>query len=629
MAKLGLMALMVMVVTNAVILGAMVAAAEEEEQQVVGETTMVAEEDDGDLESITDTEENLDSKNSINSASEESTEPTNSEAMPSFENFYDDDDYLPGLREYDVALLEDNCQQGECHDFNYDSPAEVIYFERKPAIRFTSSSTYVVKQPQSYPVLKFINSKFANFPLNLFYSLKIEELDMRNCSIQNMSWENFLMANSLTILLLSYNNLQEIKPSTFKMAENLAFLFLDSNQISQLHKDSFQDMKKLFMLDLHDNQLTTLPKQIFSSLGALQELNLSGNQLRTVTNELFIHNPRLRSLHLDRNELEEIEEYVLQSQKDMDFLDLSHNPKLSSLVANMYVDHLWVRNCSINRVNIYGKVHHVDLQKNAILQLYFSRPDALRTMRLSDNSLQQISSLSQATNLEYFDVSNNPELKTLPEYWQTDSLETLDLSNTSLTSIPLGILSASERLKTLNVSHNRLTHIDPDQFRYFENLSHFYIHANKWNCYSLKIVMDMLIKPWQISYTHDEYDPDYPGEYIEGIKCMYRLQDEEEEYQEFSENSIKDIVVLNGLAARLSKAIQEDEDIMAAESSNDSSQYSDPSEVDILRNEFKAIIGIYEQKFKVLMQKVDDLDRRLKVFEQFNKNLLQQITITV
>uniref|UniRef100_T1PEP6 Leucine rich repeat protein n=1 Tax=Musca domestica TaxID=7370 RepID=T1PEP6_MUSDO len=627
MAKLGL-AMVAIFVVNSLLLGVMVGAQEPEFMEVTGET-------ENSKDDAADSKENSISENSQavgeNSQDSSSNSP---EAVSSFEYFYDEDDYLPALKEFDVGLLEDNCQQGECHDFQYDNPAEVVYFEKKPAIRFTSDTTYVFKRPQSYEVLKFLNSKFANFPLNLFYSLKIEELDMRNCSIQNMSWENFLMANSLSILLLSNNKLRDIKPSTFKLAENLAFLFLDGNKIERLHRDSFQDMKKLFMLDLHDNQLSTLPKGIFDSLGALQELNLAGNRLGFINNELFLNNPRLRSLHLDGNRLQQLEEYSLQAQKQMDFLDLSHNPNLQSLVANMNVDHLWVRNCSISRVNIYGKVHHVDLERNHILELYFSRPDALKTLRLSDNSLQQISSLSQATNLEYFDVSNNPHLKTLPEYWETDSLQTLDLSNTSLSNIPIAILSASERLKSLNVSHNRLTHLDPDQFRYFEKLQHFHLHGNNWNCYSLQLMMDMLIRPWKIGYTMDAYDPEYPGEYIGGIKCMYRIEDPQEEEnteeEKYAQIASKENLALNTLAARLSQDAQEftDDIIMPSEETQGDSAQFTLSEVDTLRNEFKAIIGIYEQKFKFMLQKMDDLDRRLRVFEQYNKNL-QQITITV
>ncbi|XP_061393628.1 leucine-rich repeat-containing protein 15 [Musca vetustissima] len=612
-------ALMVILFVNSLLFTSMVSAEEETQvPEIAGEpenSQEMQEEDDPQENSISETSQ---------TGEQSSQQSSTSEAVNTFDYFYDEEDYKPVLNEVDVSILEDNCLQGECHDFVYDNPGEVVYFTKKPAIRFTSNTTYVFKKPQTFEVLKFLQSRFVNFPLNLFYTLKIEELDMRNCSIGHLTWENFLKAESLSILLLSNNRLKEIPPSTFKMAENLAFLFLDNNEIRQLHKDSFQDMKKLFMLDLHDNQIANLPKGIFDSLTTLQELNLAGNHLRIIENTVFLQNPRLRRLHLDHNNLEQLEEYFLQSQKDMDFLDLSHNPMLQNLVANLHVDHLWVRNCSINRVNIYGKVHHVDLQSNSILELYFSRPDTLKTLRLSDNSLQQISSLSQATNLEYFDVSNNPHLKTLPEYWETDSLQTLDLSNTSLTAIPIAILSASERLKTLNVSHNRLTHLDPDQFRYFQNLNHFYLHGNNWNCYSLQIMMDMLIRPWQISYTMDEYDPEYPGEYIGGIKCMYRLRDPNSEEEENSENVLQDNIALNGLAARLSKAIQDDEDIMM---SSDSSQDS-ASDVDILRNEFKAVIGIYEQKFKVLLQKIDELDRRLKVFEQFNKNL-QQITITV
>uniref|UniRef100_A0A1I8P6Q3 Uncharacterized protein n=1 Tax=Stomoxys calcitrans TaxID=35570 RepID=A0A1I8P6Q3_STOCA len=561
---------------------------------------------------------------------EEEDEDESQSAEASLSEFISGDyaDYpVRVLKEVDVDTLNENCVNGECKGLMFDDPSEVVFFEAKPAIRFTSGSTYKFKKPQEYDVLKFIDSKFANFPLNLFYALKIRELDMRNCSIQSLTWDNFLMADQLSILLLSDNDLQEVAPMTFNSAENLAFLFLDGNDIETLHRESFKELNKLYMLDLHDNRISSLHDDVFTYLPALQQLNLAGNQLQVIADVLFANNPRLVSVSLERNALEKIGDYAFQNQEDMEYIGLSHNTPLQILVGNMRVDNLWARNCSISRVNIYGKVKNADFQLNRISELYFSRPESLETLRISDNSLMQIASLSQATNLQYFDVSNNPQLQTLPEFWQADSLEVLDLSNTSLTSIPIAILSASEKLKSLNVSNNHLSRIDPGDFKYFEKLDHLYLHRNNWNCYSLQIIMDMLIRPWKISYTMDIYDENFPGEYIGGIKCMYRLDDNDDDDME---NSLLEPLSMAGLTSRLTQSIAEGEkDVGESSQVYEDGISEQVSDIEILRTELKAIVGIYEQKFSHFYNKIEELDRRLKTFEQFNKTLWQHVTITI
>lgn len=522
---------------------------------------------------------------------------------------------IRNLNELDISVLGDYCTiEGVCRDLIYDNPQEAVFFESKPKVRFTSDTTYVFKPAPQYDVLRFVDSKFANFPVNLFYSLKIKELDMRHCNMQRLTWDNFLMADELSILLLSYNRLKEIKPLTFNSAEKLQFLFLDSNEIDTLYTQSFKDLTKLFMLDLHNNQLATLPPGIFSYLPAFQQLNLAENRLTTITDGTFANNIRLTSVNMQRNFLTSLDEYVFQNQDYMDYVDLSHNPELESLVGNIRVDNLWARNCSLTRVNIYGKAKNVDLQKNHIMELYFSQPEYVETLRLNDNSLQQLSSLDAATNLVFFDISSNPGLKTLPELWEVDSLERLDLSNTSLRSIPLSVIESPERLTSLNVSYNLLTHIEPTHFQYYEKLQYFYMHQNNWNCYSLQLFMDMVVRPFKISYTLDDYDEQFPGEYIGGIKCMYRIREEGE-----NENGeiLQDQLNISGLSEQLNEAPE------------NSDTAEEPSEVELLRREFKAVVGIYEQKFSTVLNKLEAMDQRLKRFEMINKTMWQHVTITV
>uniref|UniRef100_A0A1A9WRU0 Uncharacterized protein n=1 Tax=Glossina brevipalpis TaxID=37001 RepID=A0A1A9WRU0_9MUSC len=513
--------------------------------------------------------------------------------------------------------LDERCLNDKCYNYDYDNAEIITFFENRPTIQIINGNTYDIRESKLYNSLSFFDSKFYNFPLNLFYASKVHELDMRNCSIAHMTWENFLMADNLSILLLSENHLNNIKSLTFSYAPNLSFLFLDSNRIQRLHNDSFKGLNKLFYLDLHNNLLENLPKDLFSYLPALQQLNLANNRLRVLSNEIFELNLRLNNVIISNNLLESLGEYVFANQQLMKVLDISHNKPLKDLVGNMRVELLWVRNCSLTRVNIYGEAINVDLQQNHIMELYFTQPESLETLNLRENSLQQIASLTQAINLRSLDISHNPSLKTVPDLWQLDSLERLDLSNTSLQQLPLFTLATSRHLISLDVSLNLLEEIDPENFISLEQLTHFYIHNNNWNCYNLRLIMDLLMKPFQITYIRDAPDDDeFPGSYIEGIKCMYRLPEMREEESEE-----------RAFFAQLKRSPPSSEINVNAGDGDDNDD--DMTKIEELRQELKAIVGIYEQKFSKIIKKLENLESRLLPFEIANKTIWQHVTITV
>ncbi|KAM7361357.1 uncharacterized protein ACRADG_011443 [Cochliomyia hominivorax] len=528
----------------------------------------------------------------------------------------DDDDDAEGrrLRVVEILTSDERCNDvGVCSDMQYGDKDVVVSFKHNPEIRFTSGTTYKIKDPKDYSTLTFINSKFFTFPLNLFYAFKVQELDIRNCSMETVKWDNFLMAEKLIILLLSENLLTEIPSSLFSLAENLSFLFLDSNRISILHNESFKGLTKLSYLDLHNNLIEILPSEIFSHVPNIQQINLAENRLKSIEHILFTDNPHLFSIHLQRNDLQEIQEYAFQNQNNLKYLDISNNPQLEAFVSsNLKVENLWAKNCSLKRINIYGEAVHVDLQQNRIQELYFSKPEYLETLSLKDNALEQISSLAATTSLRTLDVSNNPLLKTLPDLWQINSLERLDLSNTSLKEIPISALASPHKLRSLNVSCNLIEEFNPLNFKYLESLSQFYIHRNNWNCYNLQMLMDIVVKPLKISYTRDIYDKDFPGEYIHGIQCMYRLEQLSEDYNEGYGSSSQQQRMYNMAPENIAEI-----------------KFENAKEVEKLRREFKAIIGFYEKKLSYILEKLNDLDSRLKGFERFNKTMWHQVSVVV
>ncbi|CAD6991590.1 unnamed protein product [Ceratitis capitata] len=113
----------------------------------------------------------------------------------------DYEDIRPQLRY--IKTLDDNCLEGFCYNFHYGDLNEVAFFDVKTEVRINKDeTTYDIVNARNYDTLVFENSTFARFPLHLFYAVSVKELDVRNCSIKAVTWECFLMAQGLRILLL-------------------------------------------------------------------------------------------------------------------------------------------------------------------------------------------------------------------------------------------------------------------------------------------------------------------------------------------------------------------------------------------------------------------------------------------
>ncbi|GBN88544.1 hypothetical protein AVEN_219874-1 [Araneus ventricosus] len=107
-------------------------------------------------------------------------------------------------------------------------------------------------------------------------------------SIQNLDIEAFVFHR---------NKIQDIADNAFAPFENLERLALDNNYIAELKRSMFPTKaKKLSILGLSYNQLQDLPEDLFSNMPALKSLYLTGNPLVTIDERVF--RPIWKSLKL-------------------------------------------------------------------------------------------------------------------------------------------------------------------------------------------------------------------------------------------------------------------------------------------------------------------------------------------
>ncbi|ALC45703.1 CG10824 [Drosophila busckii] len=516
-----------------------------------------------------------------------------------------------------IRTLDDNCQwqvdsSWLCTDFNFDQADQVAFFEPRTEVHIMPDmATYELREKRRVRALIMKNSTFRNMPLHLFSALpQLQELDMRQCQLQHVTWDCFLAAEQLQILLLSNNQLTQLEERNFGYANNLEYLFLSDNKLQQLHRDAFKGLSKLRHLDLSTNELQHLPAGLFDELQQLQQLSLHENRLQYLSSELLSHNTQLHTIILHTNYLSELAEQAFSFQSRLLLLDLSNNAPLELLLLQLNSSHLHARNCSLYRVNIFGSITNVDLRSNRLQELYFSSSETLEHLVLRNNSLAQLVTLTRVQRLRSLEVADNPQLRGLPSDWQTPQLERLDLSNTGLQQLPLETLRGMPHLRKLNVSANNISEIDIQSLSLLTQLTHFYIHANNWNCYNLKHVMRMLILAHGITYTADKFDNEFPGEYINGIACMYRLeqQSEPEQLQ----------IVADSSANKLRYAQY-----------NQVNAQAEPSAIDQVRQELKAVVQHLEAKLDGVYAQLIQLNAKMQSLERLNSSLWNQVTITV
>lgn len=177
---------------------------------------------------------------------------------------------------------------------------------------------------------------------------------------------------SLVFLYLGRNQLEEV-PSA--LPRNLEQLRLSENQISRIPPGVFSQLEKLLLLDLHNNKLSdgVFKPDTFRGLKNLMQLNLGNNILRKMPPKVPT---AIHQLYLDSNRIETIPNNYFKSFPNLAFIRLNYNklsdrglPKNSFNISNLLVlqlahnkissvpainsrlEHLYLNNNSIEKIN--------------------------------------------------------------------------------------------------------------------------------------------------------------------------------------------------------------------------------------------------------------------------------------
>ncbi|PNF31818.1 hypothetical protein B7P43_G09333 [Cryptotermes secundus] len=323
--------------------------------------------------------------------------------------------------------------------------------------------------------LRTINSEFdtTNFsviPSEHTTSLRIECNNML-MSRSSLDDSSFVHLTRLRELVLDHCKLGRWPKGTLTGLRDLRNLTVrtwntDWPAMSlELSPESFSPVRQLERLDLSYNNIWSFPENVFCPLSNLVSLNISRNRLQDISEVGF-------------REKAAPPQPLVSTQEEEGALAPAISPPASSPCG---LD-IQVLDASWN--------HFVLIPTNG-----FSTLRRLRELHLHDNEISMVAdrALGGLKGLQVFDLSNNKVVALPPElfrdsapiikeiYLQNNSISVLapglfanlghllalDLSRNQLTSawINSGTFSGLIRLVLLNLSHNRISRLDPTFFR--------------------------------------------------------------------------------------------------------------------------------------------------------------------
>lgn len=277
----------------------------------------------------------------------------------------------------------------------------------------------------------FTNTRLTKVPTFILKKFKkLHSIRINDAGITALAPESFADGKNIVLLDLRRNQITEISANVFAAMESLEEMSLFDNKIGKIEDGAFNGLNNLKQLYLSGNQLTAISRGAFSGAGNLQQLFLEENAIRSIESGAF-DMPHLENIVLRDNRLKSLPEDLFAHSIMLEKVDLSKNEL-------MRVGRL-LDQCS----NLYS----LSLSDN---------PD------IEDGDLFDI--MRRLPGLSYLYLANT-KLKLPAEPPQMDdkqfALTHLNAANNRLTeSNILQLLTPFKNLKTLELQHNRLKHLD-------------------------------------------------------------------------------------------------------------------------------------------------------------------------
>lgn len=258
------------------------------------------------------------------------------------------------------------------------------------------------------------------------------------------------ISKPINVFLINKYDISEIPDQAFRYLD-IKFLIIGQNNLKILNKDVFDGVKSISMLHLIESNLEVIEPGALKSLKeSLTEFGLTNTNILLLNkiNEELKNLKKLHTVKFNNLKLEKFEPEWTESLVNLNYLSLASN-RISFLDSNVFSSSLISIDLNQNLVyNMSNLLYAIQSGEN------------LKELKLKNNQITKLTSLSKLSNLEYLDLSNN-------------KIEILFKKN----------FINMTKLTHLYLSGNRLKNIDKNLFMGFRNLMVLLLNNNFLNTY--------------------------------------------------------------------------------------------------------------------------------------------------
>ncbi|XP_035227345.1 chaoptin-like [Stegodyphus dumicola] len=296
---------------------------------------------------------------------------------------------------------------------------------------------------------------------------------------------------SINILDLSFNKIKNLTMSAFVEMTHLQTLTISNNEIETIDDDEFKGLKSLQILDISKNKIQSFPSYLLEEQRNLRILFASDNNINLLNGNIF-SNTALEQLDLSFNNLTEFpEEALLEIRSTLQSLDLAGNHikvlNFSNMESLVNLKHFSIAQNDLHFLSAEEKLQlpkliSLDLShnNNELPQWIFEHfPESLEALNLANTSLKAVP-LLDTCNLLFLNLSRN-SIKTLEpdDFEQLKNLQVLDFSNNFLSTTFSNVWSNLQQLRSLYLQANPIQSISNSSFSHMERLQELFIsHLN-------------------------------------------------------------------------------------------------------------------------------------------------------
>lgn len=295
-------------------------------------------------------------------------------------------------------------------------------------------------------------------PRHIFkHTPRLGTLDLGSQHIRRVGIDDFSMLHNLGHLVIARNDLTEIDQNaiphkihnlhlghnkltslngTLRELDYLEVLFINNNQLTTLEDELPKGAKRISMILANYNMFRVIPKEI-KAYPKMNSVYFTNNDLRSLDG-VFRHSRLLEILHASRNVIEELASDEFEDCEQMSTLYLEFN-KIRSINGSML---------SLKKIKAANFSH------NELTEFSLNEIRGLRSLGILDLSHNRIERLSGK-----LENTVEPDLFVLELRLEHNYLHRLD-----------GATMGLNRLQSLNLSHNRLNYISPDDLIGLEEL---------------------------------------------------------------------------------------------------------------------------------------------------------------